>query len=80
MADTVQFEDADAPGRTVAVDADPQTAVTAGDRPGTAVLVTPDGRRFVVAGDYRDVKVKLQAAAARGHEAGTAPRTNTPVG
>ncbi|HVK19518.1 MAG TPA: hypothetical protein VM533_21465 [Fimbriiglobus sp.] len=66
----VDFEDADAPGRVVAIDADPQTAVTPGDRPGTAIVISPDGRQVRVVGDYRDVHVKIQAAAAAAHEAG----------
>ena len=66
----VEFEDADAPGRVVAVDADPQTAVTPGDQPGTATITGPDGRRVRVVGDYRDVHVKIQAAAAMAHESG----------
>lgn len=66
----VEFENADAPGQVVAIDADPQTAVTAGDRPGTAIVTGPDGRRVQVVGDYRDVHVKIQAAAAVAHESG----------
>ena len=75
----VEFEDANHPGRQVALDADPQVAVTPGPRPETATVILPDGRQFVVAGDYREVHVRIQAAAARGHETGTAPQMNTPV-
>ena len=76
---TITFYDADNPGRTVAVDPDPQSVVTAGDRPDTAVITAPDGRQVRVVGDYHEVHVRLQAAAAQGHESGTAPRSNTSV-
>jgi hypothetical protein len=66
----VEFESADTPGRVVTVDADPQTAVTPGDRPGTAIITGPVGQPVRVVGDYRDVHVKIQAAAAAAHEAG----------
>jgi hypothetical protein len=66
----VKFESADAPGRAVEIDADPQTAVTPGDRPGTATVTGPDGRQIRVLGDYRDVHVRIQAAAAVAHESG----------
>jgi len=75
----LQFEDAENPGRTVAVEADPQAAVTPGERPGTATVITPAGRQVRVVGDYRDVHVRIQAAAAAGHESGQAPRANTGV-
>jgi len=79
MADQIRFEDAENPGTQVTVEADPQAAVNPGPRPGTAVVITPAGRRVCVVGDYRDVQVKLQAAAARAHETGETPRQNTPV-
>jgi len=79
MADQIHFEDAENPGTRVAVEADPQAAVTPGPRPGTAVVITPGGRRVCVVGDYRDVQVRLQAAVARAHETGEAPQQNTPV-
>jgi hypothetical protein len=65
----VEFDSADGAGR-VAVEADPQTAVTPGDRPGTAVVTGPSGQQVTVVGDYRDVHVKIQAAAAAAHESG----------
>lgn len=70
----VRFEDAERPGTTVEVEADPQAAVTPGDRPGTATITTRDGRTIRVVGDHRDVHVKLQAAAATAHETGEVPR------
>jgi hypothetical protein len=79
MASEIQFDDAENPGRKVAVEAHPQCAVTPGDKPSTAVIHSPDGRRVRVLGDYRDVEVRLQAAAAQAHGTGAAPRKNTPV-
>ena len=79
MAAQVQFEDAERAGVIVVIDADPQASVTPGGTPETAIIVLPDGTRRVVVGDYRDVKVKLQAAAAQGHESGDAARRNTPM-
>jgi hypothetical protein len=76
----LQFEDADAPGRLVTVEADPQTAVTSGDKPGTAVVTKAAGQRVCVVGDFRDVHIRIQAAAAEGHESGAAPRKNTGIG
>lgn len=73
----IQFEDAEQTGVVIVVGADPQTAVTAGERPNTAVLSLPDGTRRIVVGDYREVKIKLQAAAAQGHESGAATQPNT---
>ena len=78
-APEIRFEDADNPGRQVVIAADPQAAVTPGTRPSTATVTLPDGRQFHVAGDYLDVHVKIQAAAARGHESGAARQPNTPV-
>lgn len=77
MSAQIQFEDAERPGVVIVVDADPQTAVQAGERADTTILSLPDGTRKVVIGDYREVKIKLQAAAAEGHGAGTAPQPNT---
>ena len=68
----VEFESAEQNGRPVAVEADPQTAVTPGDQPGTAVVTSPSGQQVRVVGDYRDVHVKIQAAAAAAHESGPA--------
>lgn len=76
---SIKFDDAENTGREVLVEADPQCAVTPGQLAGTAVINTPDGRRLIVKGDYRDVQVKLQAAAARAHESGESPRANTPM-
>jgi hypothetical protein len=75
----IEFDDADHPGRKVRVEAHPQTTVTPGTNPNTAVVITPSGGRVVVAGDYLDIHAKIQAAAARGHESGDAPRANTGV-
>lgn len=75
----VAFEDADHPGRPVAVEADAQATVTPGDVPGTATIITPAGRRVRVVGDYRDVHVKIQAAAAAAHESGRIEQPNTGV-
>ena len=80
MTSQIRFDDAEHAGTQVTIEADPQAAVTPGPEPGTAVVITPDGRRVCVVGDYRDVQVKIQAAAARAHESGEAPRQNTPVG
>lgn len=77
MPAQIQFEDAERPGVVIVVDADPQTAVQAGERADTAIISLPDGTRRVVVGDYREVKIKLQAAAAEGHEGGTTPQPNT---
>ena len=78
-APQLEFDDADNPGRKVRVEAHPQTAMTPGTNPNTAVVISPDDRRVVVAGDHLDVHAKIQAAAARGHESGDAPRPNTGV-
>jgi hypothetical protein len=78
-AKQLEFDDADNPGRKVRVEADPQATVTPGTNPGTATVITPDGLRIPVVGDYRDVHARIQAAAARGHESGDAPRANTGV-
>ena len=75
----IDFYDADNPGRKVTVDADPQAVVTPGDRPDTAVITAPNGRQVRVVGDYREVHVRLQAAAAQGHESGAAPQPNKPM-
>ena len=77
MATLLTFENADARGRSVDIEAHPQTSIQPGDEPGTAVVNSPDGKRFVVVGDYRDVQLKIQAASAQGHESGDAPRKNT---
>ena len=79
MAGTIPFEDAEKPGKQVIVEAHPQVVVSPGPKPNTATVITPDGRRVCVMGDYRDVQVQIQAAAARAHENGDAPRKNTPV-
>ena len=76
----VQFKDADDPGRTVSVEADPQNAVTPGDRPDTATITTAAGQRVRVAGDYRDVHVEMQAAAASAHERGEGRPADKPRG
>jgi hypothetical protein len=78
-APQLRFDDPDRPGQTVEVPADAQNAVGPGDRPDTAVVTTPDGRRVSVAGDYREVHVRIQAAAARAHETGATEQANTPV-
>lgn len=75
----IQFDDAENPGRKVAVDADPQAVVTPGNRPDTALITLPDGRQVRVVGDHHEVHVRLQAAAAEGHESGVAPQANQPV-
>jgi len=79
MAATIQFEDSEKTGQPVRVEAHPQVAVIPGPKPNTATIITVDGRRLSVIGDYRDVQVQLQAAAARAHENGDAPRKNTPM-
>lgn len=79
MSSIITFDDAENAGTQVTLEADPQCAVTPGPRPDTAIVNTPDGRRLIVKGDYLDVQVKLQAAAARAHESGEAPRGNTPM-
>jgi len=79
MAVEIQFENAEKPGARISVEAHPQAAVTPGPTPDTAIINTPDGRRVCVVGDYRDVEVRLQAAAARAHESGDATRKNTPM-
>jgi hypothetical protein len=75
----IRFKDANDPAREVVVEADPQAAVTPGSQPGTATITLPDGQQFHVAGDHLDIHVRIQAAAARGHQRGTAPQANTPV-
>ena len=77
MAAQVQFEDAERAGLVVVFDADPQLAVSPGEAADTAIIGSPDGTRRVVVGDYREVKVKIQAAAAQGHQSGDTPRGNT---
>ena len=77
MAIQLTFQDAENSGKTVSIDAHPQMSIQAGEKPDTAIINAPDGRRFVVLGDYRDVQLKIQAAAAQGHESGEAPRKNT---
>lgn len=79
MATVITFDDAENPGKTVSIEAHPQTAVTPGPAANTAMVNTPDGKRMLVVGDYRDVQIRLQAAAARAHESGEAPRKNTPM-
>jgi hypothetical protein len=79
MAVEIQFDDSEKPGTRVTVEAHPQVAVSPGPRPGTAIINTPDGRRVCVLGDYREVEVRIQAAAARAHESGDATRKNTPM-
>jgi hypothetical protein len=79
MAAEITFDDAENAGKKVTIEAHPQTAVTPGPSDNTAMINTPDGKRMLVVGDYRDVQVRLQAAAARAHESGDAPRKNTPV-
>jgi hypothetical protein len=78
-APQIRFKDANDPARELVVEADPQAAVTPGAEPGTATITLPDGQQFHVAGDHLDIHVKIQAAAARGHESGSAPRPNTSV-
>jgi hypothetical protein len=79
MDGTIEFENAERPGERVAVVPHPQAAVSPGPTPGTAIINTPDGRRVSVVGDYRDVEVRIQAAAARAHESGDATRKNRPM-
>lgn len=79
MATRIPFQDAEHAGVTVSVDAHPQTSVQPGEQPDTAIVTSPDGNRYVVVGDYRDVQLKIQAAAAQGHESGDTPRANTPM-
>ena len=79
MAEEILFESAEKEGSIVAVAAHPQTVVSPGPTPNTATIISPEGRTVCVVGDYRDVEVKLQAAAARIHEDGTEPRQNWPV-
>ena len=79
MATEIAFERADKVGSQVMVQAHPQSAVSPGPTPNSAIINSPDGRRVCVVGDYRDVEVRIQAAAARAHENGTAPRKNTPM-
>ena len=78
-APQLEFEDADNPGRKVRVEAHPQVTVTPGADTNTATVLTPGGGRFRVVGDHLAVHAKIQAAAARGHESGDAPRPNTGV-
>jgi hypothetical protein len=79
MATRITFEDAENRGATVSVDAHPQTSIQPGEKPDTSIINSPDGKRYLVVGDYRDVQLKIQAAAAQGHESGDTPRTNTPM-
>jgi hypothetical protein len=79
MAAEVVFESAEKAGSSVSVPAHPQAAVSPGPKPNTAIINSPDGQRVCVVGDYRDVEVRLQAAAAQAHEDGSAPRKNTPM-
>lgn len=79
MATQVVFESVEKAGFPVSVTAHPQIVVSPGPTPNTATIMSPDGARVCVVGDYRDVEVKLQAAVARDHEDGTAPRKNHPV-
>jgi len=78
-APVLRLEDAENPGSELMIDGNPQTVVVPGPRPGTATVIAPDGRRSLVVGDYREVHARVQDAAARGHESGDAPRTNTGV-
>jgi len=77
MPAQIQFEDAERRGVVIVIDADPQMAVVPGPGDCNAIISCPDGSRHIVVGDYRDVKIKLQAAAAQGHAAGTTPQPNT---
>ena len=70
---------AENPGTRVTVEAHPQTAVSPGQTPGTAIINTPNGIRVCVIGDYREVEVRLQAAAARDHARGDVTQKNTPM-
>lgn len=79
MPAQIQFEDAERPGTVILIDADPQTAVGPGPGENCAVISSPDGTRHLVTGDYREVKIKLQAAAAQAHESGIDPQPNTGV-
>lgn len=79
MATEITFDDAETRGKKITVEAHPQAAITPGPADNTAIINLPDGKRMIVVGDYRDVQVRLQAAAARAHENGDAPRKNTPV-
>ena len=79
MPAQVQFEDAERPGVIIVVEADPQTAVAPGPGDCNSIVSCPNGSRHIVVGDYREVKIKLQAAAAENHESGTNPKPNTGV-
>ena len=79
MSAELVFESAEKLGTAIRVAAHPQIAVSPGSKPNTAVINTPDGHRHCVVGDYRDVEVKLQAAAAQAHESGVATSPNRPV-
>lgn len=78
-APELRLVDAENPKREVTIEANPQTAVVPGPKPGTATVISPDGRRVQVVGDHQDVHARVQAAAARAHESGDAPRKNTGV-
>ncbi len=75
----IRLEDAANPKQELTVEANPQTVVVPGPQPGTATVISPDGRRCNVVGDYQDIHARVQDAAARGHESGEAPRSNTGV-
>ena len=78
-APQLRLEDAENPGHELLIEGNPQTAVVPGPRPGTATVIGPDGRRSHVMGDHCEIHARVQDAAARGHESGEAPRTNTGV-
>jgi hypothetical protein len=60
----LQFDDAKAPGQVVTVEADTQAVVTPGVKPWTAIVLTKSRRQVGVPGDYRDVHLRIPAAAA----------------
>jgi hypothetical protein len=76
---SILFDHPNRPGVKVPVFPDAQSVVMPGDAPGTAEVITPDGIRSQVTGEPADVHLKIQAAAARAHEAGEIEVANTPV-
>lgn len=76
----LQFDDATSPGQQVTIAVDAQTAVSPGHSSETAYIYPPDGTRVHVVGDYRQVHLRIQAAAAQAHQTGAIEQPNTPVG
>jgi hypothetical protein len=77
MPASITLQRADGQGDDIEVEAHPQTAVMPGEAAGTALLILPDGSRRIVEGDAKEIQIRIQAAAAQGHESGDAPRKNT---